>query len=140
LEVSVLRQRLLSAMSVARSQAQERRTRVAEAERAFDSLLTDVATPIARQLAGALKAEKIPFTVSTPERGLRLASDHGRDDFVELGLDATHDPPQVVLRVRRTRGSRTLDEERAIKPGARIDAVSEEDVLQALLEALTPWF
>jgi hypothetical protein len=127
-------------MATARGQVQERRIRVAEAERAFDSLLTHVATPIARQLAGALKAEKIPFTVSTPERALRLTSDHGRDDFVELSLDVSHDPPQVVLRVRRTRGSRTLDEERAIKPGAGIDTIGEEDVLQALLDALTPWF
>ena len=140
MEVSTVRQRLLGAIAAARTQAQERRTRVSDAERAFDALLTHVAAPLARQLVGALKAENIPFTVSTPERGLRLASDHGRGDFIEMALDAAQDPPQVVLRVRRARGSRTLDEERAVKPGAAVESIGEQDVLEALLAALTPWF
>jgi hypothetical protein len=140
LEVSVVRQRLLGAISAARTRAQERRTRVADAERAFDTLLTEVAAPLARQLVGALKAENIPFTVSTPERGLRLASEHGREDVLELGLDTAQDPPQVVLRVRRARGSRTLDEERQVKPGAAVESVGEQDLLEAFLAALAPWF
>jgi len=45
----------------------------------------------------------------------------------------------VTGRVRRTRGSRTIDEERPVKPGAGPDAVSEEDLLEFLLGALEPW-
>jgi hypothetical protein len=139
-EVSAVRQRLIGAMAAARTRAQERRLRVASAERAFDSLLAQAATPLARQLVGALKAENIPFSVSTPEHGLRLVSDHRRDDFVELALDAAQDPPEVVLRVRRARGSRTLDEERAVKPGAAVESIGEQDLLEAFLAALSPWF
>jgi hypothetical protein len=130
----------MGAMAAARTRSQERRTRLFDSERAFESLLTQVAAPLARQLVGALKAENIPFTMSTPERALRLAFDHGREDVVELGLDAAQDPPQVVLRIHRTRGSRTLDEERAVKPGAPIESIGEQDLLDAFLAALAPWF
>lgn len=139
MEVSVVRQRLLAAMAQAKSHAQERRTQLAEAERAFAALVANTAVPLARQLAGALKAEKLPFTVSTPEGGLRITSDHGRDDFVELALDTTVDPPCVVVRSRRARGSRTLDEERAVKAGVPIDEIGDVDVLEAFLSALAPW-
>ena len=50
----------------------------AAAETAYDSFLAHVATPLARQIAGALKAEGYAFTVSTPGRGLRLALDRAR--------------------------------------------------------------
>jgi len=102
--------------------------------------MANTAVPLARQVAGALKAEKVPFTVSTPERGLRLTADHGRDDFVELALDTTQDPPAVVIRTRRSRGSRTVDEERAVTPGARVEAIGDQELLDALLTALAPWF
>jgi hypothetical protein len=49
------------------------------------------------------------------------------------------DPPQVVGRISRARGSRTLDEERPIKPGTPPEALTEEDVLTFLLDALQPW-
>ena len=66
---------------------------------------------VARQLANAMKAEGYAFTVFTPGNGLRLAADRGRDDFIELALDATGDRPEVMARVSQQRGSRTLDEE-----------------------------
>ena len=87
----------------------------------------------------ALKVENYAFTVFTPGGGLRLASDRGRDDYVEFALDGSADPPQVVGRIRRARGSRTVDEERPIKPGIPPEELSEEDVLTFLLEALQPW-
>ena len=43
--------------------------------------------PLARQIAGSLKAENYAFTVSTPGRGLRLAW-IAANDFVELTLDS----------------------------------------------------
>jgi len=122
-----------------KERAQRRREQAAGAETAFDSFLAHVASPLARQIVNALKAEGHAFTVSTPGRGLRLALDRGRDDFVELVLDTEAEPPTVLARIRRTRGSRTIEEERPIKPGAAPDQLSEEEVLEFLARALEPW-
>ena len=112
---------------------------MAEAERAYKAFLDDVATPLVRQVANALKVEGYAFTVFTPGVGLRLASDRGRDDYIEFALDDTGDVAQVVARTRRSRGSRTLDEERPIKPGTAPDAITDEELLEFLLDALQPW-
>ena len=139
MEVSQVRRRLKSAIDAARSQAQQRRERTAEAERAYEVFLNDVATPVARQLANALKVEGYAFTVFTPGSGLRLASDKSRDDFVDFTLETSGDRPHVIARISRQRGSRTLDEERALKDGAPPESLTEDDVLDFLIDALAPW-
>jgi hypothetical protein len=138
-EVSRVRKRLQTAIAGARERAQQRRQRAAEADTAYDRFLTQVATPLARQIANALQAEGYAFSLSTPGRGLRLALDRGRDDFIELALETDGDDPIVMGRIRRTRGSRTLEEERPIKRGASPDQLSEEDVLDFFASALEPW-
>jgi hypothetical protein len=138
-EVSVVRNRLRRAIDQARERAQERRRRGAEAELAYATFLADVAIPVTRMLANTLKVEGFAFTVFTPAGGLRLASDRGRDDYVEFALNTLTDPPQVVGRISHTRGSRTLEEERPVKAGTMPAALSEEDVLGFLLEVLEPW-
>ena len=139
MEVSLVRNRLNRAIEVARERAQQRRQRTATAEQSYETFLEEVATPVTRLIANSLKVENYAFTVFTPSGGLRLASDRGRDDYVEFALDAAADPPQVVGRISRSRGSRTLDEERPVKPGTPLDELSEEDVLTFLLEVLQPW-
>ncbi|HEU5257060.1 MAG TPA: hypothetical protein VFU28_13790 [Vicinamibacterales bacterium] len=139
MEVSEVRRQLKLAIDRAKARAQQKRQNVAEAERAYAAFLEDVATPTTRMLANALKAEGYLFTVSTPSGGLRLASDRGRDDYIELALDASGDTPTVVGRVRHTRGSRTLEDERPIKPGAALQDVTQADVLSFLVNALDPW-
>ena len=126
-------------MASARERAKRRREDAATAEGAYDGFLSRVAVPLARQIAGSLKAEGYAFTVSTPGRGLRLALDRGQDDFVELALDSEAEPPTVTGRIRRTRGSRTLEEERPIRAGATPDQLSEDEVLEFLVTALEPW-
>lgn len=138
-EVSLVRNRLNRTIEAARERAQQRRQRTAGAEAAFEAFLRDVATPVTRQIANALKVENHAFTVSTPGGGLRLASDRNRDDYIEFALDTASDPPQVVGRISRTRGSRTLTEEQPLKPGTPVADLSEEDVLAFLLGALEPW-
>ena len=139
MEVSEVRRQLRHAMDRAKARAQERRRHTADAERAYATFLDDIATPTTKQLANALKAEGYPFTVSTPSGGLRLASDRGRDDYVEFALDGSGDMPVVVGRVRYTRGSRTIEDERPVKPGAAPQELSEGDVLTFLVDALEPW-
>jgi hypothetical protein len=124
---------------MARERGRRHRERTAEAEAAYVVFLQQVATPVTKQLANALKAEGYLFTVFTPGDGLRLASDRSRDDFIEFALDTASDVPQVVGRISRTRGSRTITDERPVKAGAAPNALSEEDVLAYLLESLQPW-
>jgi hypothetical protein len=138
-EVSEVRRQLRHAIDRAKARAQQRRQQVADAERAYAAFLEDVATPKTRMVAGALKAEGYPFTVSTPSGGLRLASDRGRDDYVEFELEGGGANPTVIGRVRRTRGSRTLEEERPVKAGAAPQELTKEDVLAFLVGALEPW-
>jgi len=126
-------------MTTARDRAQRRRQLAADAETAYDSFLSNVATPLVKQIANALHAEGYAFTLSTPGRGLRLALDRGRDDFIELALETDADEPTVIGRIRRTRGSRTIEEERPVKRGASPDQVSEQDLLDFFESALQPW-
>jgi hypothetical protein len=139
MEISQVRKRLKSAIDQARDRAPQRRQQNADAEKAYALFLETVATPLTRQLANALKSEGYLFTVFTPGGGLRLALDRGRDDYVEFALDTSGDRPQVVARSSYTRGSRTLADERPIKPNASPDAISEDEFLDFLVSALEPW-
>ena len=139
MEVYHVRKRVQAAMAAARERAQRRRERASEAETAYDGFLTQVATPLVRQIVNALHAEGYAFTLSTPGRGLRLALDRGRDDFIELALETDADEPTVIGRIRRTRGSRTIEEERPVKRGASPDQVSDQDLLDFFENALQPW-
>lgn len=139
-EISVVRNRLNRAIEASRERSQRRREQTAAAERAFEHFLATVATPVTKLVANSLKVENYAFSVFTPGGGLRLASDHRRDDYVEFALDMDSDPPQVVGRTSRTRGSRTLTEDRPVKPGSPVEEISEEDVLAFLVRALEPWF
>jgi hypothetical protein len=138
-EVSQVRKRLKAAIDASRERAQHRRQRTADAQRAYETFLTEVATPVARQVANALKSEGYSFTVFTPGSGLRLAADRGRDDFIEFALDTSGDAAEVMARVSHQRGSRTIDEEMPVKRGASPESISEDDVLEFLLGALEPW-
>jgi hypothetical protein len=139
MEISHVRNQLRQAMERARDRAQQRRQRASDAERAYAKFLEHVATPVTKQMANALKAEGYAFTVFTPGGGLRLASDRSRDDYVELSLDTSGALPQVVARISRTRGSRTIDDERPVKRDASPDAIDEEDMLAFWIDALEPW-
>jgi len=138
-EVAQVRRRLQAAVAAARERSQQRRQRVADAENRYDQFLANVAVPLARQVVNVLKAEGRSFTVSTPGRSVRLETDRGRDDFVEITLNTEIDPPGVVGLIRYTRGSRTIDEERPVKSGAAPDEITEDDLLEFLLRALEPW-
>ena len=140
MEVSQVRKRLKMAIDGSRQRAAKRRERVAEAQRAYEHFLTEIAIPMAKQLANAMKVEGYGFTVFTPGNGLRLAADRGRDDFIDLTLDSTGERPEVMARVSQQRGSRTLDEEVPVKRGAHPDEISEDEFLDFLLGALEPWF
>jgi hypothetical protein len=133
MEISLVRKRLGETIERAKRQAAERRSRGDQASRDFDLFLQKIAVPLFRQVANALKAEGYAFTVFTPSGSVRLMSDRSASDYVELTLDASENPPQVMGQISRERGRRVLDTERAI--GAP-DTLTEDQVLDFLLKEL----
>ena len=139
METGDVSRRLKIAIETAQAQAAERRARDARATAAYDLFLENVAVPVARQLANALKVEGLAFTVFTPAGGLRLASDRNRHDFIELALERGAADLQVVGHISHARGSRTVAETVPLKDGFGPDALTDDDVLSFLLRALRPW-
>ena len=139
MEISQVRRRVQAAITAARARTLERREQTDAATRDYAVFLETVATPLVQQVANALKAESHSFTVSTPGDGVRLEYDRGRDNFVEISLDTSGDRPQVIGRVSQARGSRRLEDERPIRPDASPAELTEEEVLEFIVNALEPW-
>jgi hypothetical protein len=138
MEVSDVRRRLRAAIDKARQQAAERRARTDAASREYDEFLTQKAAPLFHQLASALAAEGHHFKVFTPAGSVRLASERRPDEFIELALDDTSDPPQVIGRSSQGRGRRTIAIERPVRDRAAIAELTEDDVLSFVLEQILP--
>ena len=138
METSVVRNRLRETIERAKRRAADRRGHHDEAARAYDAFLEHVATPLMRQVAGALKADGYAFTVFTPSGSVRLMSDRRAEDFIEIVLDAASDAPRVLGHVSRLRGRHIVETERPIGNGTP-GAVSEEDVLEFLLKEIEPF-
>lgn len=139
IDAGLLRKRVRSEIEAARRASATRRERTSAATREFEQMLEERAVPAFRAMANVLRAEGIPFELTTPSGGVRLVADKNRDDVVELELDASIDPPQPLLSTVQSRGSRTLRTERFLKEGSPISEITEDDILNALLEQLKPW-
>ena len=136
MEVSEVRRRVRAAIETARRGAQERRVRTDRAELEYHDFLRDRAVPLFQTVASALVAESYRFKVVTPADSVRLASDSSPTDFIELTLDTTTDPPSVLGRSSRGRGSRLVASERPIKEHVAIADLSEDDVMAFLIEEI----
>lgn len=134
-----LRKRLKAAIEAARRAAATRRERATAAAHEYEEFLEARAVPAFRAIANVLRAEGIPFEVTTPSGGVRLVADKNRDDVIDLELDTTLDPPQPLLSVVQSRGSRVLRTERLVKEGSPISDISEEDVIELLIDQIKPW-
>ncbi len=136
MEVSDVRKRLKQTIERSKREAVERRTRADAAAKAYEQFLEAIATPVFRLFATALKAEGHPFVVHSPAGGLRLASERSAEDYIELALDQSADPPSAIARVSRARGHRVVSTEREIRAATAIERLSEEDVLSFLLSEI----
>ena len=136
MEISEVRRRLLAAIEKARQASADRRVRTDAAARDYEVFLGQRAAPVVHQVAAALNAEGHTFKVFTPASSIRLASERSPDEFIELVLDDTSDPPVVVGRTTRGRGRRMITSERAVGGGAPVGDLTEEDVLAFLLEEI----
>jgi hypothetical protein len=139
IEISDMRKRLRAAIEKSRKAAEARRLAVDEASAAYEQFLARLAEPLVQMLANALRAEGFAFTVFTPKRGLRMSSSRSGEDFIEFALDTSAPQPTVLLRVNRGRGRRVVQHERPIRGEERIDQLTEEDVLKALMEEIGPF-
>lgn len=139
MDISDLRRRLRTTIEAARREGTERRSRADAAARDYETFLNERAVPVFHDFANALNGEGHPFKVFTPAGSVRLASGRSGEEFIELELDASQDPPQVIGRSSRGRGRRMETSERPIKRGAPIADLTEEHVLEFLLEEIVPF-
>ena len=139
-EVADVRKRVRYAIDQARRDSAERRERVAEAQKNYDTFLQTAAIPAFRMVANVLKSEgNLNFEVMTPAGGVRLQSERHREDAIEMELDTTADPPQPLVTITRARGSRLTQSDRSIKGSNPLVHLTEDDVIEMLLDELRPW-
>lgn len=135
METADVRRRVKAAIDQARRLSAERRERTKEASAAYEAFLQSRAVPLFQQVAGALKAENLAFVAHTPAGAVRLASESGRD-FVELRLDTSGRRPALLWHVEKVRGRDTAIDERPHQPDVAIGEHTEEDLLDALADAV----
>ena len=133
-----VRQRVLHAIDSARRAAAERRVRAAEAQGDGTAVLAGVVAPVFRAVAAVLKAEGYGFHVLTPVGSVRLAAEAASENFIEINLDTTRDPPALVARVSRAWGRRVLVDEQVVRE-APIRGLTEDDAVEIVLERLVPF-
>jgi hypothetical protein len=136
MDIPEVRRRLRGALERAKREAAERRARADAGAREYDDFLEQRAAPAFRLFAAALVGEGRPFKVQTPAGSIRLVSDSSADDYIDLSLDATQDPPRVVVRTSRGRGRRNISTERVLRDGSTISDMTEDHVLEMLLEEI----
>jgi hypothetical protein len=139
MEVPEVRRRLRAVIEQARREVAARRERSDAVSREYAELLEKRAVPTFHSFAAALMAEGYRFKVFTPAGSVRLASESAGEDFIEIVLDATLDPPRVTGRTSRARGRRSTSTERPIRAGAGAVDLTEEDVLDFLVEEIGPF-
>jgi hypothetical protein len=65
-----------------------------------------------------------------------MSSNRSNRTYLELRLDTVAAAPQVVAEVGRERGSRVFADERPVCEGTAIEAITDEQLLSAILEAM----
>ena len=133
-----VRQRVLRTIEASRRAAAARRERTAEAERDGETVLADVVAPAWKAVAAVLKAEGYGFRVLTPVGSVRLAADATAEDFIELTLDTTRDPPALVGRVSRAWGRRVLVDEAVVRE-APLGGLTGDEAIEIVLARLGPF-
>lgn len=136
MEIPDVRRRVRAAIDQARRDAAARRERADNAARAYDEFLTARAVPAFNLLASALVGEGLRFKVFTPAGSVRLSSERSPDDYIELTLDTSEDPPYVLGRTSVARGRRSITTERPVRDGVVVQDLTDEDVLDFVLAEL----
>jgi hypothetical protein len=139
IENAEVRRRLRSAIDAARQQAQARRSRADQAAREYEEFLENRAVPVFQTFRAALAAEGFRYAVFTPASTVRLSAEGATQDYIEIVLDTTSDPPGAVGRVSRGRGRRLVTHERPVADGVPIGELTDEHVLAFLVSEIVPF-
>ena len=139
IETSEVRRRLRSAIDQARSNAAARRERSDAAARDYEQFLATIAVPVVQQFANVLSAEGHHFHLATPAGSVRLTSASSSEDYVEILLDTSQDPPEVIGRTSHGRGRRLVASERPVRDQTAVSELNEEDVLAFMLTEIVPF-
>lgn len=126
-------------MEQARSNAAARRERSDAAARDYEQFLATIAIPVVQQFANVLSAEGHHFHLATPAGSVRLTSASSSEDYVEILLDTSQDPPEVIGRTSHGRGRRMVASERPVRDQTAVSELNEEDVLTFLLTEIVPF-
>ena len=126
-------------MDQARRNAVSRRERTDAAARQYEQFLATIAIPVVQQFASVLSGEGHHFNVATPAAAVRLSAAGSAEDYIEIALDTTEDPPEVVGRTNRGRGRRMITSERPVRERTAVDELNEEDVVAFLLTEIVPF-
>lgn len=137
METSIVRNRLNLVIDAAKRSSAARRARNDEAARSYERVI-ELAVPLFKQIAQALKVSGYLFSVFTPGGSVKLMSDKSPEDYIELSLDTSGEHPMVMGHVSRTRGRRVIESEHPIaqKP---VNELTEEDVFEFLLKEIEPF-
>lgn len=138
METSVVRKRVQDVIEQGKRSAAERRSRNDRASQDYERFLEQVAVPLFKQIASALKVNGLSFTVFTPSGSVRLMSDRSSDDFIELTLDTQGERPVVVAHSSRGRGRRVIDSERPVANVA-VAELDEQLLLDFMAVELLPF-
>lgn len=139
MEIPDVRRRVRAAIDQAKRDAAARRERSDASTRAYGEFLSARAVPAFNLLAGALVGEGHRFKVSTPADSVRLTAEGSPENFIELVLDPTDDPPVVLGRANVGRGRRAVTRERPLRKTTPIADLTEDDVIEFVLEEIGPF-
>ena len=116
-----------------------RRAQTDQATREYEVFLQRIAVPLFKQVANILRAETYPFEVFTPGGSVRLISERGNDNYIEVSLDTNGAAPKLLGRVSHSRGGDVTQTELVLNATANIEALTEEDLLGFVLAELEPF-
>jgi hypothetical protein len=93
-----------------------------------------------QQMAAALTGDGHPFKVMTPAGAVRLSPERAPDEFIELTLDASFDPPRSPgARRPQAAAAATIETEQPLRERTPVADLTEEHVLEALLREIVPF-
>ena len=134
MDVSDLRQRILTALDAAGRDEAGRRDEKDAAALAWEAFRDDLAVPLVRQAAAVLRAERHLFSVATPADSVTLISDRSPSTFLEFVLDTKRPRSQVLARLSVDKGEEgQLVEERHLAPDKPVGDIVEEDLAAFLV-------
>ncbi len=139
LESGYVRKQVLHMLQDAKRLATERRVLAADADCDGTKILNLVVAPVFKAVATALKTEGYKFRVVTPVGVVRLVSEASSDEFIEISLDVTREPPALIGGVSRRWGRRLLVDEIVIREFPETADFSEQEVLDFLLKQVVPF-